>query len=280
MEDCILKIKVKFFDIDLLKSYCSLLTIVSLVFSFVFIFVEIPDKYKLVTGCVFLLLLLVLYIYLWLRVNLLTKMRLVINNSTVNIKVGDIFEEVDLKVIAFNEYFDTQVDNRIISDKTINGIFIKNVVSDCESLDNLINENSHLKDMILESNVAREKGKRNRYKLGTILELDNYLITAFSKFDNDNRAYLNMNDYVNFLLNFWNEVDIVYCGRSISIPLFGSGITRIKEYNVITDQELLELLVWSFKVSKIKFTYPSVITIVIHDSKKEKINFYKLKGIL
>lgn len=275
-----MKIKVKFFDIDLLKSYCSLLTIVSLVFSFVFIFVEIPDKYKLVTGCVFLLLLLVLYIYLWLRVNLLTKMRLVINNSTVNIKVGDIFEEVDLKVIAFNEYFDTQVDNRIISDKTINGIFIKNVVSDCESLDNLINENSHLKDMILESNVAREKGKRNRYKLGTILELDNYLITAFSKFDNDNRAYLNMNDYVNFLLNFWNEVDIVYCGRSISIPLFGSGITRIKEYNVITDQELLELLVWSFKVSKIKFTYPSVITIVIHDSKKEKINFYKLKGIL
>ncbi|MNO25492.1 hypothetical protein D3C76_153320 [compost metagenome] len=206
-------------------------------------------------------------------------MRLVVNNSIVNIKIGDIFNETDLKVIAFNEYFDTQVDNRIISEKSLNGIFLKNVFTDCGLLDNLINTNDHLNNRLLESNVDREKGKKNRYRLGTVLELDNYLLTAFSKFDNNNRAYLDINDFVNFLLNFWNEIDMVYSGRSVSIPLLGSGITRIKEYNDITDQELLELLIWSFKISRIKFTYPSLVTIVIHDSKKDKINFYKLKGI-
>jgi hypothetical protein len=85
-----------------------------------------------------------------------------------------------------------------------------------------------------------------------------------------------MNEFINFLLNFWNEVDIVYNGRSIVIPLLGSGLTRFKNYEMITDQELLELLIWSFKVSKIKFTYPSTVSIIIHESKKDKINFYKL----
>ena len=69
----------------------------------------------------------------------------------------------------------------------------------------------------------------------------------------------------------------MYAGRSVSIPLLGSGITRFKEYNMISDQELLEMLIWSFKVSRIKFTYPSQVSIIIHNSKKDKINFYKLK---
>lgn len=89
-----------------------------------------------------------------------------------------------------------------------------------------------------------------------------------------------MSDYINFLMNFWNEVDVVYSGKSVSIPLMGAGITRFKEYGNITDQELLELLLWSFKISRIKFTYPSVVTIIIHENKSDKINFYKLKEVL
>ncbi|KAB1438693.1 hypothetical protein F7O84_14305 [Candidatus Galacturonibacter soehngenii] len=104
-----------------------------------------------------------------------------------------------------------------------------------------------------------------------------YIFTAFTKFDDDNRAYLYMNDYVNFLLSFWNEIDIIYSGRSVVIPLFGSGITRFKEYDTITEQELLELLIWSFKISKIKFKYPSKATIVMHKNLFDKINFTKLK---
>lgn len=275
-----MKKKVKFFDVGLMKNYFSILSIVSLIISFFLIFIEIPNSYKLYTGIVFFVLLIIFYFFLWFRVNVLLKMKLEINNSIIKIKVGDIFSETNFKVIAFNEYFDTQVDNKIISENTLNGLYIKNVIGNCENLDNLISSNNHLNEMIIDRNDTRENGKKNKYKLGTILEVDSYLLTAFSKFDNQDRAYLNMVDYINFLLNFWNEIDKIYNGRSVSIPLFGSGITRFKEYHDINDQELLELLIWSFKVSRIKFTYPSVVNIVIHDSKKDKINFYKLKDIL
>ncbi|WP_042167661.1 macro domain-containing protein, partial [Paenibacillus gorillae] len=181
---------------------------------------------------------------------------------------------------GFNEYFDTIVDNKIISEKTLNGLYIKEEVTDLTELDNQIEKNEELKEKIVDKNEARVRGKKNKYKLGSIVQNGEFLLTAFSRFDNDNRAFLYMNDYINFLLNFWNEIDIVYAGKSVSLPLMGSGVTRFKEFNNITDQELLELLLWSFKISRIKFTYPSKVTIVIHDSRKDKINFFKLKGVI
>lgn len=272
-----MKIKVGFFDWTLLKDYLAILTIISVFFTLSSIIVSIPNDYKLVVTIILLCVFLIIYIILWIRANLLQKMKININNSIVEVKIGDIFEEKELKVIAFNEYFDTLVNNVIISEKTLNGMYIKNILKDVNELDKLIEDDEYLNENIIEKNLNRRQGKKNKYKLGTIFKHNDYLLTAFSRFDNENRAFLNMNDYVNFLLNFWNEVDIVYSGRSISIPLLGSGITRFKEYSMITDQELLELLIWSFKISRIKFTYPSRVSIIIHDSKKDKINFYKLK---
>lgn len=78
-------------------------------------------------------------------------------------------------------------------------------------------------------------------------------------------------------MTFWEEVDRVYAGKSVAVPLMGSGITRFKDAQV-SEQELLEILIWSFKVSRVKFRYPAKVTIVIHKSMKDKINFYNLKG--
>lgn len=238
-----MKIKVKFFNERLVKDYFTVLSIISLIFSFVFIVIDIPDRFKIPVGLLLLVFLLSLYVILWIRSNLLSEVKLKINNSTVVVKTGDIFKEDDFKVITFNEYFDTQVDNKIISENTLNGIYLKEKVENVLELDNLISDDTHLKDSILEYNDYRSCGKKVKYKLGTIFQHNDYLLTAFTKFDNDNRAYLNMNDYINFLLNFWNEIDIIYAGRSVSIPLLGSGITRLKEYNTISEQELLELLI-------------------------------------
>lgn len=270
-----MKIKVNLFNPKLLKNYSVVLTIISTIFSFVSLVVEIPDDCKFFAGISLAITFVIIYILMWIFANKQTKTTLNINNSKVTIRIGDIFEENSLKVIAFNEYFDTLVDNRIIAERTLNGIFIKTKVHNIDELDNLINNDLNLNDKILDINSNRLQGKKNKYKLGSIYEYNNYLLTAFSKFDNDNRAYLNMNDYVNFLLNFWNEIDIIYANRPVSIPLLGSGMTRFKEYN-LSEQELLELLIWSFKVSRIKLIHPSNVSIIIHESIQDKINFYKL----
>jgi len=274
-----MKIKVNLFDNNLITKYSSILSVISTLCSFVLIVITVPDdaNIRIAIGGIMLTVLLGIYVVMWFRANTLNNVSLEINNSTVVVKFGDIFEENELKVIAFNEYFDTQVDNKIIADSSLNGIYIKTKVNDISELDNRIDTDINLNNKAIKNNSSRICGKQKIYKLGTIFKNDDYLLTAFTKFDDDNRAYLSMPDYINFLLNFWNEIDIIYAGRSVSIPLLGSGITRFKEYNAISEQELLELLIWSFKVSRIKFTYPSKVSIVIHESKKDKINLYKLK---
>lgn len=271
--------KVKLLNKKLLKNYLVVLSVISLFCSFAFIAIKIPDdnKIRIMIGVILVIILLTVYVAMWIMANIQNKTTLSINNSTLVVRTGNIFEEDELKVIAFNEYFDTQVDNKIIAENTLNGIYIKSKINDIKEIDDLMDTDDILNKKVFEHNNSRSYGKKKRYKLGTVFQNNDYLLTAFTKFDNDNRAYLNMDDYINFLLNFWNEIDIIYAGRSVSIPLLGSGITRFKGYDIISEQELLELLIWSFKVSRIKFTYPSKVSIIIHESKKDKINFYKLK---
>ncbi len=271
--------KVKLFDKKLFKNYLVVLSVISLFCSFVLIAIKIPDEnsIRITVGVILTLVLLIVYVLMWVMANIQNKTILSINNSTLVVKIGNIFEEDELKVIAFNEYFDTLVDNRIIAENTLNGAYIKSEIDEISEIDERIDSDSILNKKVLEDNTTRAYGKNKRYKLGTIFQNNDYLLTAFTRFDTDNRAFLNMDDYVNFLLNFWNEIDIIYAGRSVAIPLLGSGITRFKGYDTISEQELLELLIWSFKVSRTKFTYPSKVSIIIHESKKDKINFYKLK---
>lgn len=270
--------KVKFTDQKLIKNYLQKLSVISLFCSFAFIVIKIPDSccVRITLAVILTLTLLIIYIAMWKNANNQTMAELNINNSNIIVKTGDIFKEDGLKVIAFNEYFDTLVDDIVIAESTLNGIYIKTKVDNVCKIDEQIDSNTILNNKVLEVNKNRQIGKTKKYKLGTIYKNNDYLLTAFTKFDDNNRAYLNMDDYINFLLNFWNEIDIIYAGHSVSIPLLGSGITRFKGYDTIAEQELLELLIWSFKVSRIKFTYPSKVSIIIHDSKIDKINFYKL----
>lgn len=282
-----MKKKVDLFDKNLLKQYFAILSGVSVILSFVLIGVNIPDKYKYPTMIVLFLILIAIYFLMWVKANRSDDVTLNINNSSVRIKVGDIFENQEhqedgdedppLKVIAFNEYFDTRVDDKIISKRTLNGKYVNERINNIEEFDRSLE--LELAEKEIDFNENRKEGKKKKYKLGTIFQHGNYLLTAFSKFDANNRAHLYMNDYINFLINFWNEVDIVYGGRTVVIPLLGSGMTRFKEYDTVSEQELLELLIWSFKVSRIKFKHPAHVCIVIHKSSKDKINFYKLRSV-
>jgi hypothetical protein len=274
-----MKTKVSLLNKQLIKQFVAAFSLISTVLSIILIFVDIPDKIKFISFCGFIILLIFLYISNWIRANKILSQKLHINNSTVKIKIGDIFSEPGLKAIAFNEYFDTQVDEDIIASTTLNGKFIQQKNIDVAALDTLIKNDIYLKESIIEENTSRKNGKTIRYKLGSILLYEQeYILTAFSRFDEKNKAYLTIQDYLEFLINFWTDVDKVYAGRSVTIPLFGSGITRFRGYEMINDQELLEILIWSFKISRIKITHPAQVTILINPDKKGQINFYDLKG--
>lgn len=261
-----------------MKQYASYIAGAEFIISLTLIFVSIRDEWKINLGICFIISILIGYIIFWKKQNDLTAIKLNINNSTVNIFFGDIFKTDGLKVIPFNEYFDTVVDDIIIAKGSLNGIYINTKIHNTNHLDMEIAKDLILKDKIICNNKNRKLGKQNRYKLGSChLYNDEYILTAFTRFDEDNKAYLYMRDFLSFLLELWNEVDRLYAGRTINIPLLGSGITRFKEYGNISDQELLEIIIWTYKISRVKITYPAIVNFIIHEDKIDKIDLYKIK---
>lgn len=273
--------KVPPFDKNVLNKFYAFLSAISVITSIVFLFAGIEEKDKPIAGAVSLGVVFLTYIGIWIYANVRRSIRLKINTSEVEVYFGDIFEDTaELKAISFNEYFDTQVDDKIISKKSLHGQFIEKYYSGrVDVLNDIIDADEHLAEMIAGENSNRSTGKKTKYNLGTVCMAKDYLLVALSRFDMNNKAFLEMSDYVSCMLTFWNEVDRVYAGRTLSLPVLGSGITRFKNYENISDQELLELIIWTFKLSRVKFTYPSKVKIVVWKKKSEKINLQKLKNL-
>lgn len=271
--------KVGLLDKDLRKQFAELCATLTAILSAILIFIDIPSQLRIISGCVYLVILAILYIFYWRSANNQKEASIKIGNTTVEVKAGDIFAEDGLKAIAFNEYFDTQVDDVIISKASLNGQVITNHIKDLDSLNKAIAEDKSLQKNILEENVQRDMGKTTRYKLGSsVLINDEFVLTAFSRFDENNQAEITIQEYVNFLLSLWNEMNRLYAQRSVTVPVFGAGITRFKNgFEDIDINELLRIMIWTFKISKIKFVYPAKLTILIHESKINQVNLYELK---
>ena len=275
--------KVNFYDRSLWNDFYKYLSAICLVTSVTFLFITFSDKSKLITGGVLFIIISLMFLALWFRANRLKYIRVKIDSTSVEIKEGDLFEQEGLIAIGFNEYFDTVVDDKIISKRSLNGVFIDTHLirtgREVNELDVLI-ENGVENEQKVKGKKRKAEGKSQRYKLGAIYLLDDrYILTAFTKFNDKNEARLTMPEYLEFLVNFWDNVNSVYAQRSVSVPIFGGGITRFKEHKTISDEELLKIMLWTFKISEMRFKHPARLTIIIHPKKIKAINLNDIKGL-
>lgn len=253
------------------------------------LFNNLLSNYKIEIVIGSLSLFLIYYLYSWNKASRLKSISLNINDSKIEILEGDIFgvnnelrEDRILKVITFNEYFDTQVDDKIISRESLNGKFINNILNgDTNELDYTIENDTYLKRKRREINQNRKSEKKQKYKIGTVLEYkEKYLLTAFSRFNDENKAEITLSEYIEFLVGFWSELDRVYASRIIEIPLLGSGIIRFSNIGSrISNQELLEHMLWSLKISRVKFNYPSKIKIILNCESLDEIDLFRINEI-
>ncbi len=275
--------KVDFFNKNVRNVYWKYFSVISGVLSVIFLFNILPQGYKVYLpffGWFTFIVFIAIYIFIWYRANKMTDINIDVDGSTVNIKCGNLFMEDGLKVIAFNEYFDTSVDDKIISKTSLNGVFINEYFQNKVAvLDEIIRHESNEDDIISKDVLRLNGGKKIKYKLSTSIVHNDFVLTAFSKFDDQNRAVLTMPEYIEFLINFWDKINGIYAQRVVSVPIFGSGITRIKEHKNISDEELLKIMLWTFKLSEMKFKYPAKLTIVIHETKINQVNLFDLKSI-
>ena len=273
-----MKIKVPLFSKKVITKWLEIIAIISTIPSLFFISVEMPQNLQILYAVITTLVLIILYVTIWICANLKRKTILTINNSNIIIKFGDLFDQDGLKVISFNEYFDTKVDNKIIAESSLNGIYLSNNFNrnQIKKLDQEIANDTHLKSRENGINNGRTNGKKVRYKLGSVFLNGDFLLVAFSRFNDENMAELTLKEYVQSMISFWDEVNRIYAGRSVSIPLMGCGITRYKDVDDIQPQELLKIIVWTFRISRIKFKHPATASIIIHDSLFDQIKLYEL----
>lgn len=245
-------------------------------------------KTSFINECFWRLFLLVLAVlvlvhtFTWISINKKKSASFSINGTEIHIMTGDLFAQKNgLKVIPMNEYFDTTVDDVIIKTNTIHGQFILKEFpeSNRQILDNLISSNIHLNmDSKSKVNLQRAPEKTQKYRLGSVFRYKDFLLTAFSRFDKENCAFLYKRDYINFLTRFWEQVEIVYNGESLNVPLMGAHITRFRDASAqLTKQGKLEMLLASFKLSGFRINKPKRLNFIISEYDAIEIDFYSIE---
>ncbi|GHU07569.1 hypothetical protein FACS1894151_02080 [Spirochaetia bacterium] len=233
------------------------------------------DKYNWIIKLLFVLVLFVLIvitIFLIKWGNAKKGVTIKIRGITVNVMPGDIFKANGWKVIAFNEYFDTTVDDKIIAHNTLNGIFIDRHIEDIDDLCKAIDADDK------SSTLKRsKKGERWVYPLGRIITYKDYMLLALTHIDKENNAHLSQKDYEDCLRIMWKEICRTYANKPIFLPLLGSGITRFDGTPHKLKFDLLKCILCTLRTSGENINQP--ITILLTEEAMQEINIYEIKGV-
>lgn len=197
-----------------------------------------------------------------------------IRQTSVSVVCGDIFEVPEFRVIGCDTNFRTEVDDVIISKKSLHGQLILN-----HGVPDEINA-------VIEKEAKRLGLHKNDeglydFPLGTIIRYDSsvdnhtYLMLAMTKLNSNYESHTNMSEFEYMLMGMWKEINRVYAGNDIALPLLGSGISRFddgpKEYGV-----LLRCMLCTLNGSGV--TFNSNLKILIYGNIKD-IPLYEYKDI-
>ncbi|MEY9842755.1 macro domain-containing protein [Streptacidiphilus sp. EB103A] len=215
--------------------------------------------------------------------------RLVLRNFrrpdvTVEIKVGDLFDEPSHLVIGFNDVFDTDYsDNVVISHSSIQGQFQDRIYyGDIDRL------NSHLRSALAlfdveatERRSEKRRGNLDRYPIGTIAVLGDadrrYFCVAYSKMQNNLTVRSNIDRLWSSLGRIWEAVYVHGQRASVAIPIIGSEMARV---NHLDREVILRMILLSFMARSRQDLICKKLTIVIHPNDAHQVNMLEIEAFL
>lgn len=179
------------------------------------------------------------------------------------IKYEDIFHFKNCKkVIAFDECFTLTVGSRPedIKPNSICGQYLAAYPLTNETLERLINQTA------LKPEKSKSKfNSKTKYKSGKLIPRDDFLLLSFAKLDKVGLGKLTRKEFIDCLQVLWEEIDKYYNQKDVCIPILGSGITRFED-RTLTKQELLDLIIMSYKLTPNKIKLPNKLYIVCNKS--------------
>lgn len=177
---------------------------------------------------------------------------------SIQIEYGDIFKmENCKKVIPFDECFTTTIGDAPsnIKPTSVCGQYLmKNEIKDMQALI----DNVQLKPSENSSKYQNQKS----YESGRLVPNGDYLLMSFAKLDENGLGmFFTFEQLVDCLSLLWKEIDKYYGQKDVCIPIFGSGCTRMNGEQM-SQQELLDIIIWSYKLSSRKIKNPHKLHIV------------------
>ena len=191
------------------------------------------------------------------------------HNYCIKIEYGNIFEMDNCKkVIPFDECFTTAVGSKTyeINPDSICGQYLeKYPIEDMKALIDGA-------QLVPRKSKSKFQGKEC-YTSGKLIPRNDYLLLAFAKLDKDGLGRLTREEYLDCLAVLWEEIDKYYGQNDVCIPILGSGVTRMGEVSP-TQQELLDMIIYSYKLCQHKLKNPYKLHIVC--MKKEDFSLNRI----
>lgn len=192
-------------------------------------------------------------------------------NYTIKVEYGNILKKRKCKrVINFDECFTTQVGENTaeVNPKSICGQYL------------LAHPDLDVQQLINDANIKPARSKSNyqqktRYESGTIVPNGDDLLMAFAKLDENGKGrFYSRDEYIKCLDLLWKELENYYAENDVCIPILGSGTTVIDggAGASIPQQDLLDMIIWSYKLSSHKIKAPHKLCIVCRKNDDFSIN--------
>ena len=140
-------------------------------------------------------------------------------------------------------------------------------VGESLNIQNLI-DNAEVKP---EECVSRFNHSRS-YKPGSIIVNGDALLLAFATLNEAGRAkFFTQDEYIECLSEMWKQIEVHCSQTDVCVPILGSGLTLFEGAS-LSQQELLNIMIWSYKLSPHKIKAPYKLRIICKKSDGFSLN--------
>lgn len=227
------------------------------IFKYGFVTCNLPDaavvcvNRLIVCAAVFVLSYFGCYLYLTFR----RRVTISEKSNTIKVEYKNLFKvKKGKKVINFDECFSITVGSNPedVKPRSVCGQYLaKHPISNMADL---------IKSAGIQPSGESRYNNTPSYTPGTLIPKDDYLLMAFSKLDEQGLGRMTYNEYLKCLDKLWEQIDLYHGTDDVYLPILGSRITRFDKE--LTQQELLDVMIASYRLSPKKMTKPSVLHIV------------------
>ena len=193
------------------------------------------------------------------------------NDTKIRVKFGNIFEEEGWKAIGANDFFDSIVDEDLISSKSLHGHVLSTYWhDDRENWKSQITASLRDAQGTIES---RSRGNRIRYPIGTTARActadQKFLFVALGKTNPANNVTsATAETLIKAVRGMAAEARAACSMEPLSIPLMGSGLSRVG----IKNSALVDLIITAVLEEGRHGRITGEINIVLPEAKAHEIN--------